>query len=78
VTTPRGTRRSARLLAAAMAGLGPPRRATNIRELPDGRLKVAVHQVVKDKQGVLVFEDPVKHLYTLQDGLLLQMDIDQG
>ena len=51
---------------------------TNVRELPDGRLEVSVHQVVKDKHGALVFEGPVKHLYTLKDGLLQQMDIEPG
>ncbi|MBC6988388.1 nuclear transport factor 2 family protein [Hymenobacter sp. BT491] len=49
---------------------------THIRELPDGRLEVMVQQVVKDKQGNLVFEGSVTHVYTLQEGLLLQMDIE--
>ncbi len=57
--------------------LDPHVEPTSISELRDGRLEVAVHQVVKDKQGKLVFEGPVKHLYTLQDGLLQQMDIEQ-
>ncbi|MGI4885440.1 MAG: nuclear transport factor 2 family protein [Janthinobacterium lividum] len=57
--------------------LDPHVEPTSISERPDGRLEVAVHQVVKDKQGNLVFEGPVKHLYTLQDGRLQQMDIEQ-
>ena len=57
--------------------LDPHVEPTSIRELPDGRLEVTVHQVVKDKQGTLVFEGPVKHVYTLQEGLLQQMDIEQ-
>jgi len=57
--------------------LDPRVEPTGIRELADGRLEVMVQQVVKDKQGTLVFEGPVKHLYTLQDGLLQQMDIEQ-
>lgn len=51
---------------------------TRIGELTDGRLEVTVHQVVKDKQGKPVFEGLVKHLYTLRDGLLQQMDIEQA
>ena len=58
--------------------LDPHVEPTSIGERPDGRLEVAVHQVVKDKQGTLVFEGPVKHLYTLRDGLLQQLDIEQG
>jgi hypothetical protein len=51
---------------------------TDIREDTDGRLEVAVHQLVKDMQGQVLFDGPVKHLYTLQDGLIKQMDIGQG
>ena len=50
---------------------------TRISGLTDGRLEVTVHQVVRDKQGKLVFDGPVKHIYTLRDGLLQQMDIEQ-
>ena len=57
--------------------LDPHVEPTNIRERADGRLEVAVQQLVKNKQGKVVFEGPVKHLYTLQDGLLQQMDIEQ-
>lgn len=58
--------------------LNPQVEPTGIRERADGRLEVAVHQVVHDRQGHLVFEGPVKHIYTLQDGLLQQMDIGQA
>ncbi len=51
---------------------------TRIRERADGRLEVAVHQLVKDKQGKVVSDGPIKHLYTLQDGLLKQLDIEPG
>jgi len=42
----------------------------------DGRLEVAVQQLVKDKQGQVLFDGPVKHLYTFQDGRITQMDIE--
>jgi hypothetical protein len=58
--------------------LDPHVEPTSISERADGRLEVQVHQVVKDMQGILVFEGSVKHLYTLRDGLLQQMDIEQG
>jgi hypothetical protein len=56
----------------------PHVKPTAIRERADGKLAVSVHQVVKDKQGALVFEGSVTHVYTLQDGLLKQMDIEQA
>jgi hypothetical protein len=49
-----------------------------IREVGNDRLEVAVHQIVKDMQGQVLFDGPVKHIYTLQDGLIKQMDIAQG
>ena len=57
--------------------LNPHVEPTDIRERADGRLEVAVHQVVKDRQGQLLFDGSVKHIYTVQDGLLKQMDIEQ-
>lgn len=49
----------------------------DIRELADGRLEVTVHQVIKDKQGNIVSEGPLGVVYTLQRGLIQQMDIEQ-
>lgn len=43
----------------------------------DGKLEVAVHQLVKDTQGQVLFDGLVKHLYTIEDGLIKQMDIEQ-
>ncbi|WP_226163816.1 nuclear transport factor 2 family protein [Hymenobacter terricola] len=57
--------------------LNPQVEPTGIHERADGRLEVAVHQIVHDMQGQLLFDGPVKHIYTLQDGLLQQMDIEQ-
>ncbi|RZK27771.1 MAG: ketosteroid isomerase [Hymenobacter sp.] len=57
--------------------LNPHVEPTNIQERPDGRLAVSVHQVVKDVQGQLLFDGLVNHVYTLQAGLLKQMDIEQ-
>lgn len=42
----------------------------------NGSLEVEVHQTVKDLQGTLVFEGPVKHIYTFEDGLIGTMDIE--
>lgn len=45
-------------------------------ERDNGTLEVAVHQKVKDLQGNDLFDGIVKHVYTLEDGLLRRMDIE--
>lgn len=45
-------------------------------ERHDGTLEVTIHQIVKDLQGNLMFDGIVKHIYTIQDGLLRRMDIE--
>lgn len=50
----------------------------NIKEREDGTLEVSVHQLVKDLQGNVLFDGIVKHIYSLQDGLLRRMDIAEG
>ena len=57
--------------------LDPHVEPTGFREREDGRLEVAVHQVVKDKQGQMLFDGPVRHVYTIQDELFRQMDIEK-
>lgn len=42
----------------------------------DGTLEITVHQIVKDLGGSVLFDGTVKHLYTLQDGLIRRMDIE--
>jgi hypothetical protein len=43
----------------------------------DETIEVAVHQVVKDLQDHLLFDGMVKHIYTLQNGLLAKMVIEE-
>ncbi len=57
--------------------LNPHVEPIGFKKRADGKLEVAVHQVVKDNQGQLLFEGPVKHVYTIQDELFKQMDIEQ-
>lgn len=49
---------------------------TGFQEQADGKLEVAVYQVVKNLEGNLLFDGPVKHIYTIQDKLFKQMDIE--
>jgi hypothetical protein len=50
---------------------------TAVHEGADGRFEVAVHQLVKDLQGQVLFDGSVKHFYTIEDGFIKQMDIAQ-
>ena len=47
-----------------------------LSERPDESLEVEVHQKILDLDGNVAFDDTVKHVYTLQDGLLRRMDIE--
>jgi len=40
-----------------------------------GRIVVAVHQVVRDLSGALLADRMVQHVYTIDDGLITQMEI---
>jgi ketosteroid isomerase-like protein len=42
----------------------------------DGHVEVQVHQIVKDKQGKLLADGFVKHLYTFKNGLVQKMEIE--
>lgn len=46
-----------------------------INELNDGRIEVIVQQTVKDLQGKLLHEGQVKHIYTINNGLIRKMEI---
>jgi len=48
----------------------------SITEKTDGRQEVRVHQVVKDKQGTLLADGYVLHIYTFENGLVKKMEID--
>jgi len=47
-----------------------------INERENGSLEIVVHQLVKDLEGNSLFDGIVKHVYSLQDGLLRRMDIE--
>ena len=44
--------------------------------LPDGRIAVDVHQVVRSKSGEPLADRKVRHVFTLTDGLVSRMDIE--
>ena len=42
----------------------------------DGKVEVLVHQLVKDLEGNVLFDGNVKHIYEIENDLLLKMDIE--
>jgi ketosteroid isomerase-like protein len=42
-----------------------------------GRIKVEVHQVVRDRAGAVLSDQRVVHRYTIRDGLIQTMAIEQ-
>lgn len=52
-------------------------RVDPVRIAPDdeGRIVVDVHQVVRDLSGTLLLDTMIRHVYSLEDGLIREMEI---
>jgi ketosteroid isomerase-like protein len=48
------------------------------KETEDGRVDVTVHQIVHDVQGKLLVDQLVHHLYTIENGLITSMQIENS
>jgi len=57
--------------------LDPHVEPVSINEKPDGRFDVQVHQVVKDREGTLLMDRHLAHIYTFRNGLVLKMEIEE-
>jgi hypothetical protein len=44
---------------------------------PDGAVAVDVHQLVRSPEGAVLSDGRVVHVYTLRDGLVARMDVEQ-
>jgi hypothetical protein len=47
-------------------------------ELPDGRIAVDVRQVVRAHAGAVLVDQRVRHVYRIEDGLVREMEIEEG
>lgn len=47
------------------------------KEKQDGSFEVEVHQVAKELQGNVLFDGIVKHIYTIENGLIKSMEIEK-
>ena len=59
------------------AEIDPRVEPVEISALPDGRVAVDVHQSVRDRDGALLVDGSVRHVYELRDGLVTRMDVEE-
>jgi hypothetical protein len=59
------------------AVINPKVEPDEIRRLEDGRFAVEVHQTVHDREGNLLVDQRVRHLYRMRNGLIERMDIEE-
>ena len=57
------------------AAIDPHVEPVDFTQLPDGRMQVKVHQLVKDMQGNVILDGTVLHIYSIDDGLVRSMEI---
>ncbi len=57
--------------------LNPTITPLSIRERKGGQIEVQVHQFVKDLAGSTLADNHVLHVYTMEDGLIKNMQIEQ-
>jgi hypothetical protein len=60
------------------AEIDPRVEPVEIAALPDGRVAVDVHQSVRDRDGALLADGRVQHIYALRDGLVTRMDVEES
>jgi len=60
------------------AEIDPHVEPLRFRRLDDGRIAVDVHQLVRDLSGTVLVDGPVVHVYTLRDGLIARMEVQQA
>jgi organic hydroperoxide reductase OsmC/OhrA len=64
--------------AAQFAAIDPRVEPVGFRDAGEGRVAVDVHQIVRDLDGAVRSDGRVVHVYTLQDGFVVRMDVAQA
>jgi ketosteroid isomerase-like protein len=62
--------------ARQFAQIDPTVTPETFTERADGRIAVAIHQVVRSLDGDVLSDDAVVHVYALRDGLVERMDVE--
>lgn len=57
--------------------LDPNVEPINFKEKQNGQIEVDVHQVAKDLNGKVLFDGIIKHVYTIEKGLIKSMEIEK-
>jgi ketosteroid isomerase-like protein len=60
------------------AAIDPSVEPTGFTTRPDGRIAVDVAQLVRDLGGTVVAQGRVVHVYTLRDGRVTRMDVEEA
>lgn len=56
--------------------INPTVEPLSITERPDGKVEVEVHQLVKGLEGSTLFDGKVRHIYVIENDLIMSMDIE--
>jgi ketosteroid isomerase-like protein len=59
------------------AQVDPTVTPVDFASLPDGRIDVTVHQVVQDRDGAVLSDATVHHVYRLERGQIMHMEISE-
>ena len=59
------------------AEIDPRVEPVEMAERDDGQIAVAVESTVLDRDGGLIAKGTVRHVYTLRDGLVARMDVEE-
>ena len=57
------------------AAINPHVEPRSFRWDADGHIIVSIHQIVRDLSGTVLADETVEHIYEMQDGLVLRMEI---
>lgn len=49
----------------------------SFKERLGGQIEVEVHQIAKNLQGNVLFDGMVRHIYTIDNGLIINMEIEK-
>jgi hypothetical protein len=60
------------------AEIDPEVQPQSFRRLPDGRIEVTVHQIVRARDGSLLSDGMVLHTYTFSGDRVARMDVSQA
>lgn len=57
--------------------IDPNVKPISVKEKKDGQIEVEVHSIVKDMKGIVLFDGMVKHIYTIENGKIKNVEIEK-